>query len=144
MGNNSNTININMDFLENELSLIRERNTSIFKNSKYFVISPAINNDYNWFDLRKVNLLKYNSKVSFGYLLIRLKSEFILLKLDDVIDKLIDNNKYIYTKSIGEHWKFNVIKKDNIIIIKSRSDVNKFIKTKVYEREELIDIFKCN
>ena len=141
MGSNSKTISINIDFLSNKLKLIRQGITSIFINSKYFVISPAIKNDYNWFDLRKIILEKNDNEVKIGYLLIRLKEDFILLRLDDVINKLIDYNKYVYTKSIGEHWKFNIINNNDNLIIKSRSDSSKFIQSRFYSKEELIDIF---
>ena len=58
-GNHTITTNHNKDFLLNELKLIQYKNSTIFENSNYFVLSPSVQNKNNWFDIRNVNLVKF-------------------------------------------------------------------------------------
>jgi len=105
-GNHNSTINHNKEVLTKDLNLIQHRNSTIFENGEYFVLSPSVQNKNNWFDLRKVNLdKKPNDKK--GILLIRLLNDFILVDLNKIMSELCDNEPYETTNS-GIHWKFQI------------------------------------
>ena len=110
-GNRISTSNHNKDFLLNELKLIQYRNTTVFENPNYFVLSPSVQNKNNWFDLRNVNLVKF-PKDKKGKLLIRLYDDFILIDLREFIKEQIDGNPY-NTKNSGIHWKFQIRTTEN-------------------------------
>lgn len=105
-GNHTSTTNHNKDFLLNELKLIQYKNSTIFENSNYFVLSPSVQNKNNWFDIRNVNLVKF-PKEKKGKLLIRLYNDFILIDLREFMEEQIDGNPYNTTNS-GIHWKFQI------------------------------------
>ncbi|WP_405411697.1 hypothetical protein [Maribacter sp. Asnod1-A12] len=100
------TSNHNKDFLLNELKLIQYRNTTIFENRNYFVLSPSVQNKNNWFDIRNVNLIKF-PKEKKGKLLIRLFDDFILIDLREFMKEQIDGDPY-NTNNSGIHWKFQI------------------------------------
>ncbi len=141
-GNHSSTTNHNKVVLIYELSLKQISNTSAFRNDKFFVLSPSVQNQYKWFDLRKVNLSRYNKNKEKGYLLIRLFNEFLLADLDDFIDKMITDDTFVETKNSGIHWKFLIDNSDtdNIIVINQRGR-NQYIVNKV-SVEDLNKVFK--
>ncbi|NLP59467.1 hypothetical protein [Lutibacter sp. B1] len=105
-GNHNSTRNNNIDVLVNDLKLTQLKNSTIFENNDYFVLSPSVQNKKNWFDLRKVNLDKF-LKEKKGILLIRLLNDFILIDLRKFTRELIDDNPYI-TENSGIHWKFQI------------------------------------
>ena len=105
-GNHNSTINHNKEFLTKDLQLVQHRNSTIFENRKYFILSPSVQNKNNWFDLRKVNLDKKNNSKK-GILLIRLLNDFILIDLNEIICELCDNEPY-ETSNSGIHWKFQI------------------------------------
>ncbi|KUO65285.1 MAG: hypothetical protein APF83_02900 [Lutibacter sp. BRH_c52] len=105
-GNHNTTTNHNKEFLLKELKLSQYRNSTIFENKDYFVLSPSIQNKNNWFDLRQINLEKL-TKEKKGKLLIRLYDDFILIDLRKFMTDLLDNDPYDSTNS-GIHWKFQI------------------------------------
>jgi hypothetical protein len=82
-----------------------------------------------WFDLRKVNIDRYNKAIEKGYLLIRFFDKFLLADLDDFFSKMIEWDNYAETANSGIHWKFKIRSSGSSYII--RNLVNK--------REYLID-----
>jgi len=105
-GDHTSTTNHNKEFLTKSLGLIQYRNSTIFENRKYFVLSPSVQNKNNWFDLRKINLDKKPNDKN-GKLLIRLMNDFILVDLDKIMTELCNNEPY-ETKNSGIHWKFQI------------------------------------
>lgn len=114
--------NVNRNVLEQILGFKRLSNTSVFTKGDIFILSPSVQNDHSWFDLRRVNINRYNEKKYYGYLLIRYFNKFLIAELDSFIKVMIPENQFVYTKSIGEHWKFNVIQTDNGFTIVNRQD----------------------
>ena len=96
-----------------ELKLTKFRSTTIFTKDKVFILSPAISNDSNWFDLRKVNIDKYTEKYNKGFLLIRFKNQLLLTALTLFLKNMISDDKFANSKNSGIHWKF---------VISSKSD----------------------
>ncbi len=109
-GNRSSSTNVNKDILVKELGFKQYRNTTIFTKQNYFVLSPSVQNDANWFDIRKVNLDKFAGHSGQGYLLIRFFDQFLVTSLSNFIDQIIDQEKYANTANSGIHWKFRVLK----------------------------------
>jgi hypothetical protein len=105
-GNHNLTTNHNKEILLKELKLSQYKNTTIFENKDYFVLSPSIQNKNNWFDLRKINLEKLPKEKN-GKLLIRLNDDFLLIDLREFMNDLLDNEPYNSTNS-GIHWKFKI------------------------------------
>lgn len=101
--------NINKELIEYELGLKRLLNTTVFLKGDIFVLSPSVQNDHSWFDLRKINIDRYREKGYKGYLLIRYFNKFLLTELDTFVARMIPENKFVETKGIGIHWKFNVL-----------------------------------
>ncbi len=100
--------NVNKEVLENEFGLKRVSNTTIFLKANNFVLSPSVQNQYKWFDIRKVNINRYNEEPYKGHLLIRYFDKFLLTDLDSFIKKMMPADKYVDNQNIGIHWKFNV------------------------------------
>jgi len=125
--NRISTSNHNKDFLLNELKLIQYRNTTIFENQNYFVLSPSVQNKNNWFDIRNVNLIKF-SKEKKGKLLIRLYDDFILIDLREFMKEQIDGNPY-NTNNSGIHWKFQIrtTEKGEVYIFNTKTKEKFFI-----------------
>jgi len=125
--NRISTSNHNKDFLLNELKLIQHRNTTIFENQNYFVLSPSVQNKNNWFDIRNVNLIKF-SKEKKGKLLIRLYDDFILIDLREFMKEQIDGNPY-NTNNSGIHWKFQIrtTEKGEVYIFNTKTKEKFFI-----------------
>lgn len=105
-GNHNSTRVHNVSVLTKDLGLKQDRNSTIFENLKYFVLSPSVQNKNNWFDLRKINLNKKPFD-KHGVLLIRLLDEFILIDLNKMKDELCNSEPY-ETKNSGIHWKFQI------------------------------------
>ena len=79
-GNHKSTSNHNREVLTKDLGLNQQKNSSVFENEDFFVLSPSVQNKINWFDLRKINLDKKPEKKK-GLLIIRLFDKFILMLL---------------------------------------------------------------
>ncbi len=105
-GNHNSTINHNKEVLTKDLGFLQYRNSTIFENQKYFVLSPSVQNVNNWFDLRKINLEKINHDKK-GILLIRLLNDFIVVDLNKVVTELCSSEPY-ESKNSGIHWKFQI------------------------------------
>lgn len=86
-GDHTKTSNNNVGILKNELGLKQYRNTTIFTKERKFILSPSIGNESNWFDIRKVNLEKFTSDYSNGYLIIRFKEKLLFIDLREFIEK---------------------------------------------------------
>ena len=107
-GNHTETTNKNKEFLIHDLGLKQHRNTTIFTKDDIFILSPSVGNQYNWFDIRQVNIEKFTSKYNKGFLLIRFFNELLLADLREFISSIIDINKFADTKNSGVHWKFRI------------------------------------
>lgn len=108
-GDHTVASNVNKDILINKLGLKQFSNTTIFKKTGYFVLSPSVQSmESLWFDLRKVNIDRYDRSKEKGYLLIRYFNKFLLADLDEFFTKLIDWDKFVQTSGSGIHWKFKI------------------------------------
>lgn len=127
MSTRSNTANHHKNILIKELKLTQVANTSIFKQKNYFILSPSVQNDHWWFDLRKVNLVKFNKEEETGYLLIRFFDQFLVCNLREFIQKkMISKENYAETAASGIHWKFNIIQKDGQYIVINQKDKSQY------------------
>ena len=113
---------VNREILEKELGLKRLSNTSIFLKDNFFVVSPSVQNIHKWFDFRKVNLNRFKEKAYEGFLLIRFFDKFLLIELNQFVNKMISEEKFVETKSIGVHWKFNIEQSEKKYFLRSRQD----------------------
>lgn len=68
MASNTSASNVNRDVLVGSLGLKQYRNTTIYTKYGIFVISPSSQNSYNWFDVRKVNLDRYDRTKVIGHM----------------------------------------------------------------------------
>ena len=109
MASNTAASNVNRDALVGQLGLKQYKNTTIFIRNGVFVLSPSSQNDYSWFDLRKVNLERYDRTKENGHLLVRFRNNLLWAELNQFIDQCISDESSVYTRSIGTHWKFNII-----------------------------------
>lgn len=113
MGNNAVSMNVNKSVLINDLNLRQFSNTTVFRRDKLFVLSPSSQNDYQWFDIRKANLDRYRANEMHGHLIVRFKDELLWANLDEFIASMITKESIVYTSSIREHWKFNILENDS-------------------------------
>tara|TARA_R110002096_G_scaffold172049_1_gene345534 strand:+ start:399 stop:821 length:423 start_codon:yes stop_codon:yes gene_type:complete len=138
-GNHNLTTNHNKEFLLNELKLSQYRNSTIFENKEYFVLSPSVQNKNNWFDLRQVNLEKLPREKK-GRLLIRLYDDFLLVDLRKFMDDLLDDEPY-NTSNSGIHWKFQIKKVEgNKMYIFNTKSKEKFFVEKV-DKNNVLKMF---
>lgn len=121
-GNHTTTVNHNKNILVKDLGLRQFSNTTIFKKRNFFVLSPSIQNSYCWFDLRKVNIDRFNKEKDRGYLLIRFFDKFLLADLGDFINNIICDDNFVETKVSGVHWKFNIRRDNNKYIVVNQTD----------------------
>jgi hypothetical protein len=119
--------NVNRDILINELDLRQVSNTTIYLKGKYFVLSPSVQNSYNWFDLRLVNLKQFDRKNQKGYLLIRFFDKFLLADLGTFLQTMISKENFVKTKVSGVHWKFNIMYENGRYIIVNQRDKSQFV-----------------
>lgn len=126
-GDHSIARNVNKDFLVHELNLKQVSNTTIFVKGKFFVLSPSVQNTYNWFDLRLVNLKQFDRKNQNGYLLIRFFDKFLLADLRSFMQAMVSKENYVKTKVSGIHWKYNIRLVNGRYIIINQRDKMQFI-----------------
>lgn len=100
---------VNLEFLIKELGLRQEKNTTIFRRGDFFVISPSVQNKYNWFDIGEPIMEYYNPKVHEGYLLVRFKEKYLMAKLQQFQQKMMLRETMPNTTKLRPHWKFKVI-----------------------------------
>ena len=139
-GNHKSTSNHNREVLTKDLGLNQQKNSSVFENEDFFVLSPSVQNKINWFDLRKINLDKKPEKKK-GLLIIRLFDKFILIDLKKISNDLLDDEPY-ETKNSGIHWKFHIRtdKKGQSYILNMRS--KKRFDVKKIDKDELLSTAK--
>lgn len=140
MANNTAASNVNKDMLVGILGLKQYKNTTIFTRSRVFVISPSSQNSYYWFDLRKVNLDRYDDTKVKGHLLVRYQDKLLWADLGLFISNSISDESTVYTPSIGVHWKFNVIENNGEYTAINRTGKKsyKFIKMSVEQLQSLM------
>lgn len=108
-GNHTLASNVNKNVLINELGLRQISNTTVYKKNVFFILSPSMQSSKSmWFDLKQVNINRYNKSIEKGYLLFRFFDRFLLANLDDFLDKMIDFKKFSKTSNSGIHWKFKI------------------------------------
>ncbi|WP_312098859.1 hypothetical protein [Niallia sp.] len=127
MSTRSATANHNKDILTKECKLTQVANTSIFRQGTYFVLSPSVQNDHCWFDLRKVNLVQFNREEQTGYLLIRFFDQFLVCNLKKFMRRMISKDNSVETHASGVHWKFNIIYKNDQYIVVNQTDKSRFL-----------------
>lgn len=102
---------VNKDILENRLGFKQHSRSIIFLKNSSLVLSPSVQNQYNWFDIRKPNLDFYLDTPSYkGTLIIRFFDKFLIANLDDFVKKMMPADKFVFHKSIGPHWKLRIKK----------------------------------
>lgn len=131
-GNHSYTTNFNIEILIGTLGMKRLLNTSIFKKKGYFILSPSVQNTASWFDLRKVNLDKYDNRSEKGYLLIRLRSIFLLADLHSFSSTMISEDTSAVSANSGVHWRF-AVSQDN----KSNYSIINFFNKRAFNLQEI-------
>lgn len=134
-GDHSAARNVNRDILINELDLKQVSNTTMFLKGKYFVLSPSVQNSYNWFDLRLVNLKQFDRKNRKGYLLIRFFDKFLLGDLRLFLRSMVSKENYVKTKVSGVHWKFIIKRVNGRYIIVYQKDKSQFVIEEVTQDE---------
>jgi hypothetical protein len=105
-GNHTSTSNHHKEVLIEDLKLTQYKNSSIFENKGFFVLSPSVQNTKMWFDLRKVNLDRQPTNKN-GLIIIRLFDDFILIDLEKFNSEMIDRDPFNTTNS-GIHWKYQI------------------------------------
>ena len=128
----SSSSQVNKSVLKQELGLKQLSNTTIFLKNQVFVLSPSMQNAHNWFDLRKINIDRFNEKSTKGFLLVRFFDKFLLTDLAQFKKQMMPEERFVFTKTMGNHWKFNIIQQGN-----SYSIVNQQDKGKKYTIEEV-------
>lgn len=109
MSDRQRSSDVNKHILKHNLGLKQLSNTSVFLKDNLFVLSPSMQNDHNWFDLRKVNINRFKERPYKGFLLVRYFDKFLITDLADFAKHMMPEERFVYTKTIGEHWKFNIL-----------------------------------
>jgi len=127
----SRSSEVNKSVLKQNLGLMQLSNTTVFTKSQVFVLSPSMQNAHNWFDLRKINIDRFNERSTKGFLLIRFFDKFLLTDLAQFKKQMMPEERFVFTKSMGNHWKFNIIEQGNTYSIVNQQ--NKTIKYRIEE-----------
>ncbi|QMT17218.1 hypothetical protein H1Q58_14845 [Planococcus maritimus] len=129
---------VNKDILEDRLGFKQHSRSIIFLKANTLIFSPSAQNQYNWFDVRKPNLDFYLNTPSLkGFLIIRFFDAFLVAELDDFIKRMMPNDKFVFTKSIGPHWKFRIRKNGRSYSIYNQQNSAIFYPIKEYSANEL-------
>src|SRR5690606_28119510 len=97
---------------------------------------------YNWFDIRKPNLDFYiNTPASKGFLIIRFFDTFLVSELEPFIKRMMPENKFVFNKSIGPHWKFRIRKNGSSFYIYNLQNSSVSYPIKEYSVQELKTLF---
>ncbi|XKE94443.1 hypothetical protein LG326_14900 [Metaplanococcus flavidus] len=123
---------VNKLVLKQDLGLRQLSNTTIFQKDNIFVLSPSMQNAHNWFDLRKININRFNENITKGFLLIRFFDRFLITDLAQFKKQMMPEERFVFTKSIGDHWKFNIVQQGT-----NYSIVNQQDRGKKYQIEEV-------
>ncbi len=137
----ANSKTVNKHVLEKDLGLKQLSRSIIFTKGNLFVLSPSAQNDYNWFDLRRPNLERYQERPYKGFLLVRFFDKLLVADLDHFIKEMMPAEKFVFTKTIGPHWKFRIVAKGNSYSIYNQQNSKKLYPVRecsVQELQELI------
>ena len=140
MANVQKSIAVNKDFLLNDLGLKQISNTTIFRKNDCFVLSPSVQNKHNWFDLREVNVNKYNPDVHKGYLLIRFKDRLLVANLKVFQQRMLKEELIVHSNVMTPHWKF-IIQEASIISAINQKDKNEKFELQECTKQQLIEHF---
>lgn len=133
---------VNKDILEDRLGFKQHSRSIIFLKGSSLVLSPSVQNQYNWFDIRKPNLDFYLDTPSFkGILVIRFFDKFLVSNLEDFIKKMMPDDKFVFNKSIGPHWKFRIRKNTDSYSIYNQQNSAVSYPIKEYSVQELEKLF---
>lgn len=135
------SISINKDFLTTDLGLVQVSNTTMFRKKDFFVLSPSVQNMHNWFDIREVNIKKFNKEVHRGYLLIRFKERFLFAQLESFQQEMLRDDLMVLSNVLTPHWKFNIVETPFLHVVNQKNK-NKKYKLKEPTREQLIRFFE--
>ena len=113
----SESSKMNLYFLTNELGLRKVKNTTLFRKGNFFVVSPSVQNNSNWFDIGESIIEQYNPEIHEGYLLIRFKDTFLMAKLTSFQKKMMINETQPNSKTKPPHWKFKVMEANKPYIL---------------------------
>ena len=142
MAAKANSQTINKHVLEKELGLRQLSRSIIFTKGDLFVLSPSAQNEYNWFDLRRPNLERYQEKSYKGFLLVRFFDKLLVTELDSFIREMMPENKFVFTKTIGPHWKFRIVVKGNNYSIYNQQNSKKLYPVRECSVQELQDLIR--
>ena len=101
-------------------------NTTVYTNNELFVLSPYVGNKYNWFDIREVNLKRFDLSYNKGLLIIRHSLHgYIGCDLSAFCNTMVNNSFSVTTEHSGKHWKYFVEpSKDKTFIISNQHNKN--------------------
>jgi hypothetical protein len=136
----SESSKINLDFLINELGLKQERNTKVFRKGEIFVVSPSVQNKYNWFDVGESIMDLFNDEVHEGYLIVRFKEQFLMSKLKSFQKKMMSIDTQPNTTKLPPHWKFKVMEAANPYIL-NMGDGDLIFPMQAPSRNQLVKYF---
>ena len=112
-GDHTSSTEINKDKLVNDLGLKQYKNTTIFEKYKIFVLSPSVQSESNWFDVREINIQRYDKNQKKGLLLIRYFKKFLVADLDIFLQDMTSTVTKVYNGHGGERWKFSIQESKN-------------------------------
>jgi len=115
------SISVNKEFLTKDLGLVQVSNTTMFRKKDFFVLSPSVQNIHNRFDIREININKYNPEIHNGYLLIRFKVRFLFAQLDSFLQKMLREDLIVLSNVLTLHWKFNIVETPFLHVINQKN-----------------------
>jgi len=142
MGSNVNSSKVNKHVLIEVLGLRQISNTTIFTKGNIFVLSPSIQNSHSWFDLRKVNLDRFDERKNQGFLILRYYEKLLFIDLKEFKPRMTPEDKTVFTPNIGTHWKFNVVNHDGGYAIINQQNRNVKYPALEVTSDELNEIIK--
>lgn len=136
-GDHTSTTNHHKEVLIKDLNLVQYKNSSIFENNDFFVLSPSVQNTKMWFDLRIVNLDRQPTNKK-GLIIIRLVDNYILIDLEKFSSEMLDVDPFNTTNS-GIHWKYQIQSDSSnhwyILNMKNKKKFN----VSIFDRAELLN-----
>lgn len=124
MAYSSETGNVNVDILQSSLNVTRKGAEVVFQNEELFIISPSIQNGSDWFDIRKVNLIRFQESGKKGLLILRHGENFLIADLNNFAQQMMQDETIKSTFTGGEHWKFNIISSGDIQAVFNQGNRN--------------------
>lgn len=136
MGSTIKSSSVNKHVLIELLGLRQHSNTTIFTKGNVFVLSPSVQNSHSWFDLRKVNVDRFDDKVQKGLLIIRYFDKLLVTNFKEFKEKMLPEDKTVFTKVMGTHWKFNIVKQvEGFAVINQQNRDFKYPLTEVTSKQ---------